>query len=454
MQLTRRDFLRASLATAGTIVAANAPFKAFAAQESGKKRWFKGNLHMHNQWSDGNAMPEFQIDWYKSHGYNFVCPSDHNTFQAENLRFKSFGSNPKITPEISKAFEGETSLWKPMSCEAVTNKLTQEFVKEAQDRFGEDSVQMREVGGLTFVRMKTFDELAKQFEESEEFLMIPGFEQTGGVVDKRAVHMNFIGVRKTFPFPKNYEDPIALMSDTYDQGAELYDGINYLFTANHPLWRFYDWNPSALIQNAKVRVFELSNNGIHADFKQHPDGWKPEQFWDVVNAWRASHDQQLLLAMGSDDRHNYATPPKAWTRVRAEKLDQDSLINAIMAGDMYCSNGLDFEDVNFDGKTLEVKIDVQEEGDYRIEFYGTKKDYDPTCKTFETQEVKGVSPHRVVETYSDQIGVLLDKIEGVEGSYTLKSDDLYVRAKIVKAEDDGNQDWRSKPAAWTQPYRS
>ncbi len=433
------------------MLAVTAGAARYATAAAPQKRWFKGNLHMHSQWSDGNAMPEFQINWYKTNGYNFVCPSDHNTFQSSDLRFQSFGSKPKITREISKAFDGETSLWKPVNGDQVTNKLTMEFVKEAQDLFGESSVQIREVGGMTFVRMKTFDELAAQFDEADSFLMVPGYEQTGGVRDKRAVHMNFIGVRKTFPYLKDYDDPIKVMRDTYDKARDVFADTPYLFTADHPMWRYYDWNPSALIQNSDVRIVELSNNGIHADFKQHPDGWTPEFFWDVVNAWRASHDLPLLFAMGSDDRHNYATPAKAWTKVRADRLEWNAILAAINEGDMYTSNGLDFEEIRFDGKTLEVKIDVQDDAKYRIEFYGTKKDYDPTMKTFDVEAVEGVSPKRTVERYSDQIGVLLEKVDGVDASYTLRQDDLYVRAKIVR-EDDEAHNWRSKPAAWTQPY--
>ena len=47
----------------------------------GTKRWYKGNLHAHTFWSDGNAFPEEAVTWYKSRGYNFLGLSDHNMFQ-------------------------------------------------------------------------------------------------------------------------------------------------------------------------------------------------------------------------------------------------------------------------------------------------------------------------------------------------------------------------------------
>ena len=45
-------------------------------------------------------------------------------------------------------------------------------------------------------------------------------------------------------------------------------------------------------------------------------------------------------------------------------------------------------------------------------------------------------PARKIDLYSDTIGVVLDTVEGTEGAYTLRPNDLYVRAKIVKVAED------------------
>lgn len=42
-------------------------------------RWFKGNLHTHSLWSDGNDYPEMIVDWYARRGSQFLALSDHNT---------------------------------------------------------------------------------------------------------------------------------------------------------------------------------------------------------------------------------------------------------------------------------------------------------------------------------------------------------------------------------------
>src|SRR4051812_12584908 len=51
-------------------------------------RWWKGNLHTHSLWSDGNDYPEMIAAWYKEQGYNFLGLSDHNVI-ADQTRWVS-----------------------------------------------------------------------------------------------------------------------------------------------------------------------------------------------------------------------------------------------------------------------------------------------------------------------------------------------------------------------------
>jgi len=41
-------------------------------------KFWKGNLHTHTLWSDGDDYPEMVADWYKQHGYAFLALTDHN----------------------------------------------------------------------------------------------------------------------------------------------------------------------------------------------------------------------------------------------------------------------------------------------------------------------------------------------------------------------------------------
>ena len=54
--------------------------------------WYRGCLHMHSLWSDGNVMPEDAVGWYREHGYQFVCLSDHQALQLDTNAWLEVGS--------------------------------------------------------------------------------------------------------------------------------------------------------------------------------------------------------------------------------------------------------------------------------------------------------------------------------------------------------------------------
>lgn len=41
------------------------------------ERWFRGNLHAHTSRSDGDLSPGEVVSWFREHGYDFVCLTDH-----------------------------------------------------------------------------------------------------------------------------------------------------------------------------------------------------------------------------------------------------------------------------------------------------------------------------------------------------------------------------------------
>ncbi|MDD3470802.1 MAG: hypothetical protein PHE53_12620 [Thermoguttaceae bacterium] len=452
--LDRRCFLQ-STSLLGASLLLNRSTSTFAETElEPSTQWYRGNLHLHTQWSDGSPMPEWVVAWYKEKGYHFICTSDHNTFQSDTLQFNAWCGACE-TPKDLTAFEKLGSRWKQVM-DPAWGRLTQVAVDQAAEKFGSDSLTSIVDADRKLYRLKTFDELSAQFSEPGKFLLFPSFEQTGQSQDRRQVHMNFINVRTFFPYieGKNVQDTV---DRTFDQGKELYHSNPepYMFTLNHPIWPYYDVEPQTLIDNPAIRFCELNNNGLEYD--RHPQGWDPEKFWDVANAFRVAAGQPLVLATGSDDEHSYTRKtPKAWIMVRAERLDFPSLYAAMERGDSYTSNGLDFETITFDrgnGK-LSVKVKAEPNTSYRIEFFGTKKDFDRTCTWINVPEDK--HPARSISSWSDQIGQRFQSVDGTGASYTLAEDDLYVRARVTKITD--TQEYQEKyqlllyPAAWTQPY--
>ncbi|MDO4585342.1 MAG: hypothetical protein Q4D62_14730 [Planctomycetia bacterium] len=420
-----------------------------------KTRWYKGQLHTHSQWSDGSSLPECVCAAYRERGYDFLCLSDHNVFANKELRFTGFGVSKE--PEDKTAFEGADSFWKPIVSKGGWAQLTQKFVDEAREKFGDDTVQTKTVGETTYVRMKRFDELQKQWDEPEKFLLIPGFEQTGGCKTGLQVHMNFINVTDFFPYCRK-ETAVETVHENAVVGEDFYQNNPepYLFILNHPQWPYYDVSPEVLRRLEKVRFFELTNNPVTGG-PFHEKGWNPEKYWDVVNAYRAANRQPLLYATGSDDAHsidenNHLLGPFwGWNMVRAEKLSTSAIMNAMLQGDFYVSTGITLQDVQFSKETRTLSVRVQEENpeNVKIEFIGTKKTFTREFETIETEK-----PIRNLEVYAENIGVVLKTATGLESSYTLQDDDLYVRARITWNDSAESRKHYQvlTPAAWTQAW--
>src|SRR5687767_7418599 len=108
------------------------------AQEKTSPRWWKGNLHTHSFWSDGDDFPEMIVAWYKDQGYHFLALSDHN-----------------ILSEGQKWVE-------------ISNKLNRtETLNKYLKRFGPQWVEQKLENGTNWVRLKPLGEFRHWFEEPQ-----------------------------------------------------------------------------------------------------------------------------------------------------------------------------------------------------------------------------------------------------------------------------------------------
>ncbi|MDO5552886.1 MAG: hypothetical protein Q4G68_03915 [Planctomycetia bacterium] len=451
--LNRRHFLK-SVSAWGAALAM--PLTSTTAQEESCGHWYRGNLHMHTQWSDGKLLPECAVAWYKDRGYNFICTSDHGTFQTDEFRFSGWCGSCEPPRDLSP-FEGETSRWKRVVNSNNWAQLNQEHMDQCREKFGPDSVKTKTVEGQTFCRLTPFDELDQRFTEPGKFLLIPGFEQTGNCKDKYQVHMNFINVRSCFPY-RAEENSKKTVDANFHYGQKFFKENRepFIFTLNHPISSFYDVDPRILIDNADIRFFEFNNNPLA--YPKLAFGWTPDTYWDLINAYRVTAGQQLLLATGTDDEHTYTREePRAWMVVRAKELTFPALFQAMNQGDFYTSNGLDFDDIAFDRNsgTLSVKVKPLDGRKVRIDFLGTRKEADLTITEVEVP-AKDKQPARTIPTWSPEVGRVFQSSEGLEASYTLQSGDLYVRARVTTVDEV--QQFQDKepiipqPGAWTQPW--
>jgi hypothetical protein len=385
------------------------------------QQWWKGNLHTHTFWSDGDDFPEMAVQWYKDHGYHFLALSDHNRLS-----------------------QGQR--WMP-----VTDKQ-QAALERYLGRFTDRWVEIRrDEKGQTQVRLKPLSELRCLFEQPGQFLLIQAEE----ITDKP--HLNAINLLDLIPpqggptMPEILQNNVnAVLKQQEETGQPM------LVTINHPN---FQWALTAedMAGIKGARFFEVYN--AHGSVNNDGDHLRAsaERMWDIVLATRlAGPSPELMYGVATDDTHNYhtfepraANPGQAWVVVRSGQLTPESLIRAMNAGDFYSSTGVTLTDIAFRNGTFTVQVAPEPGVTYRIRFIGTRRGYDPSSREATNAEGKTV---RTTHIYSPEIGTVLAEDQGTTASYTLKGDELYVRAKVISSRRNEKSHVADEfESAWVQP---
>ncbi len=445
-----------ALASALSLAVALAPGPARGAQPptaslsspDDAPRWWKGNLHTHTLWSDGDGFPEMVAEWYRAHGYHFLALSDHNVL--------SQGEKWLDLRAVADRAKGEP--WRGAG-QAPTDAFGHYLA-----RFGPHWVETRPGPdpGRTQVRIKPFDEYRALVEEAGRFLMIQAEELTHRSTDSRPVHINALHLLEALT-PLDGATPrdvlAANLRQIHESAARA--GRRVLVHLNHPN---YKWGVTAedLASVLDEAFFEVWN-GVDGD-NDPGDAHHPstDEIWDIANTLRlAGFHAPPLFAVATDDAHDYqhsktrALPGRAWVMVRARFLTPESLIRAMDAGDFYASTGVVLDEVRYDApaRTLSLRIQARPGETYVTRFLGTRRGV-----RLEGRPRPGVDGE-LLETTLDyrtpsgpQIGEVLHEVPGTAASYTLTGDELYVRAVVTSS---------AKPAvpstehefqkAWTQP---
>lgn len=376
-------------------------------------RCYKGILHAHSFWSDGDVPPEEAVAWYKDRGYHFMSLTDHNQLQTDANRWR----------------------------------------KVSGERWEREKIE--------YVRLKTFAELAVQFNESGRFLMMPGHEANRFVRGVQA-HLNIINTDQVFLIPDGMRTADEAFSRVWDD-AETYarrEHRNMLLMVNHPDWRYFDIPADVLIRNPKIRFYELCNADGGPVFERHPLWHTPDKYFDVVNAFRIEDGLPPVYGVGTDDTHRYhpndtghSRPGHAWVSVFARDLTADAILNAMKTGRFYASTGVELRKVDFDGAVLKVEVASLPGISYEIRFITTRRGFDRTTEKFADPE-SDKKPAREGIRYSDDIGRTIRCVKGESAEYKVDPNDLYVRAVIVADRRPGNKASNEPEfqTAWTQPF--
>lgn len=378
-------------------------FTSCETEPTSTKKWYKGNLHTHSYWSDGDEFPEVIMDWYKSHGYHFVALTDHNIF-------------------------AEGDKWITLREDSVYQAAFQNYLNE----YGEDWIEYKVEDGETQVKLKTYAEYAPLFQEDESFLMIPAEEISDGYKGK-PLHLNVTNLDKLF-LPQGGESVAEVLQNNINAVLERRreTGQPMIVHINHPNFR-WAITLQDIVKLKGERFFEVYNG--HPQVNNLGDSIRMgyERMWDYVNIAYMQKEQPLLFGLATDDSHNYhnmgatfSNSGRGWVMVRADSLQPGSLIEALEAGEFYSTTGVTLEDFSFKNNEFSIKVAAEEGIDYTIEFIGCKK--------------------------GERETTVLKEEKGTSASFKLDPELLFVRAKITSTKPQENPVENMKyQMAWVQP---
>lgn len=366
-------------------------------------QWYKGNLHTHTYWSDGDAFPEMVLDWYKSNGYQFVALSEHN-----------------IIANVEK--------WKKIPKSVIYRKGFDDYLK----KYGNDWVEYKEDTSGISVKLKTAAEYLPLFEEEGVFSIIKAEEITDSFEGK-PLHMNASNVQALIK-PRHGTSVAETLQNNINAVLEQREktGVPIMPHINHPN---FGWGIS--VDDMKIlrgeRFFEVHNG--HPGVRNYGDSThiSTEAMWDQINIAYLERGQPLMYGLGTDDSHHYhkfgpqfSNSGRGWVMVQSKSLDPSDLILAMEAGQFYASSGVTFKQLMQGNGKIELEVSAVPGVQYTIEFIGVKK---------------GADQSEVFKT-----------INGTAATFNLTDEMLFVRAKITSTKKQKNPFQEGDlESAWTQP---
>ena len=224
---------------------------------------------------------------------------------------------------------------------------------------------------------------------------------------------------------------------------------------NHPNFL---WSQTAedILELPAVRFFEVYNGHPLVNILGDSVHASNERIWDIVLTHRFASGGGPLYGLATDDSHDYhrfgpdqRNGGRGWIMVRAPRLDAESLMVAMRRGDFYASTGVELTDVRRDGRRLTLTIRPAGGISYTTQFIGTRRGWDTT-----STPVSDSTGRAVTRRYSRDVGAVLAEVSGTSPSYTLRGDELYVRARVVSTRATANGYLPNEmEMAWTQPIR-
>jgi len=375
-------------------------------KSTSEKHWFKGNLHTHSYWSDGDEFPEVIMDWYKSNGYQFIALSDHNIL-------------------------AEGDKWVVISQDSIYQNAFENYLED----YGSDWVKYEtDSSKQIHVKLKTFEEYRGLFEEEGKFLIIQS-EEVSDHFENKPLHMNVTNIQKKID-PQGGNSVVEVLQNNIDAAIKQRDELNtpMIPHINHPNFG-HAISLDDMIALRNEKFFEVYNGHPSVNNSGDSAHISTELMWDLINVAYLEKGQPLMYGLATDDSHHYhvkgskwSNAGRGWIMVYADSLNPASIIKAMEEGQFYSSTGVELKNLDFNNNSLNIEVEKETGITYRISFIGCKK---------------GKSKPEV-----------LMSVEGDKASFELTDEILFVRCKITSSKNHGNpiEDLFFE-TAWSQPVK-
>lgn len=257
--------------------------------------FYKAQLHCHSDNSDGKISVEEQKRLFKERGYSVVAFTDH-----EHLVDNSYLDDEKFLTITS--------------CEVA--------IKEDPHQSTLRNRNMKAVH-LNFYAL------------DQHNVITPCYNS---VYD----HYTNDEIRKITKFEGEYNR--IYTPDCINDMIRIAKEKGFLVSYNHPNWSLE--NATNYLQYKGLDFVEIYN---HSCTVGGEDSYYIKAFDDFLRA-----DKRIYATM-CDDSHRIERMFGGWVMINAEKLDYKTVMDALMNGRFYCSNGPEIHSLTRDGNTVTIK---------------------------------------------------------------------------------------------------
>ncbi len=277
--------------------------KKFLLPENGS--FYKANLHTHTTITDGRLSPEEVKAIYKKYGYSIVAYTDHEVFVPHN----------DLTDESFLALNG-------FEATIDDNKLS---------GFG-----VKKTAHICFIAYNDTQDIQPCWHRDPEKYK-SGHSQ-------KAKHL--------VKFDESEPDYIREYSaEGVSEYTRRVKEKGFFTTYNHPGWSYEDYSNYMGYEN--MDAMEMFNGSA---IVEGYDDYNPRVYDDMLRGGKR------LYCIGADDNHNGAQEherkfdsARAFTVIKAERLDYPSVMNALKNGPFYASDAPAIRELYVEEGKLYVK---------------------------------------------------------------------------------------------------